>query len=141
MVVDDRVTVTVECRCQHAFGERHADCVGKTLSERAGGGFHARRHAMLRVPRCFGMQLAKSFQFRHRQIVARQMQQCIQQHRAMAIGQHKAVAIGPRRIGGVMVQVFVPQGFRDIRHAHGHAGMTGIRLLHSVHRQHAYRVS
>ena len=83
------------------------------------------------------MQLAEALQLRHRQVVAGQMQQRIEQHRAVAVGQHEAVAVGPRRIGGVVPQVMVPQHFRDLRHAHRHAGMAGIGLLHGIHRERA----
>jgi hypothetical protein len=33
-----------------------------------------------------------------------------------------------------------PQHFRDFRHAHGHAGVSGVGLLHGVHRKRAYRI-
>ena len=60
-VVDDCVAVTIKFRCQQAFGKCHAHRVGEALSERAAGGFHARRDAVFGVARRFGMQLAKAF--------------------------------------------------------------------------------
>ena len=75
-----------------------------------------------------------------RQVVAGQVQQRVMQHRAVAVRQHEAVAVGPVRIGRVVPQVIAPQHLGDVGHAHRHAGMAGIGLLHGVHRQRADRV-
>jgi hypothetical protein len=39
-----------------------------------------------------------------------------------------------------MFQVMPPEYFGDFRHTHRHAGMSGIRLLHRIHRKRANRV-
>jgi hypothetical protein len=79
------------------------------------------------------VQLAELLQVLDRQVVAGQVQQGVDQHRAMAVGQHEAVAIGPLRVARVVAQMFGPQGFGDFRHAHRGAGMAGIGLLHPIH--------
>ena len=106
------VAGAVEFGRQQSFRERHADRIGQALAERAGGGFHARRHADLGMARRLRVQLAKAPQLLHRQLVAGQMQQRVQQHRAVAVGQHEAVAVGPVRVGRVVAEVARPQGHR-----------------------------
>ena len=140
MVVDDVTAGPVEFRGEQFLGERHADRVRDALAERPGGGFDTGRAAVLRMPRCLRMQLAEAFQLRQRQVVAGQVQQRVEQHRAVAVREHEAVAVDPGGIGRVVPQVAVPQHFRDLRHAHRHAGMAGIRLLYGIHRQRADRV-
>ncbi|MCY1538413.1 hypothetical protein D9M68_739500 [compost metagenome] len=81
------------------------------------------------------MQLAELLQFFDRQIVARQVEQGVDQHRAVAVGQHEAVAVGPGGILGIVTQVAGPQGLGDFRHAHGSTRVPGVRLLHGVHRE------
>ncbi len=135
VVIDDRVAGPVELRGEQFFGERHADRVGQSLSERAGGGFHAGRDADLRMAGRLRMELAKIAQFGDRKIVAREMQQRVLQHRTVPVGQHEAIAIGPARIRRIVAQMAVPQRDGDFRHAHRHAGMAGFCGFHRVHRQ------
>ena len=101
-MIDNVMAVTVEFRRQHALRQRHAYRIREALAQRAGGGLHAGRHAVLRMAWSFGVQLAEVFQFRDRQLVARQVQQRIQQHRTMPVREHKAVAINPRRVRRIM---------------------------------------
>ena len=137
VVIDDRVARPVELRGQQFFGERHADRVGQSLAERAGGGFHAGRDADLRMAGRLRMQLAEIAQLRHRQVVAGEMQQRVLQHRTVPVGQHEAIAIGPMRIRRIVAKMAVPQRDGDFRHAHRHARVAGFRGFHRVHRQRA----
>ncbi len=86
------------------------------------------------------MKLAKVLQLAHGQLVAREVQQRIQQHGAVAVGQHKAVAVMPLRVTRVVLEVTVPQHLGNVCHAHGGAGVAGLGLLYSVHRQHAHGI-
>ena len=133
MVIDDVVALLVEAAGQRLFGNRHADGIGDALAERTGGGLDARGIAVFRVTRGLGVQLAEVFQLFDRQVVAGQMQQRIDQHRAVAVGEHEAVAIRPLRIGRVVSQEIVPQYLGDIGHAHRRAGVAGVGLLHGIH--------
>ena len=135
VVVDDGVAGLVELGGQQRFGQRHADGIAQALAQRAGGGFHARGDAHFGVARRLGMQLAEVLQFFDRQVVAGQVQQRVDQHRAVAVGQHEAVAVGPGGILGVVAQVADPEGLGDFRHAHGSARVPGVRLLHGIHRE------
>ena len=124
VVVDDGVTVAVELGGQKLFRQGHAYRVGQTLTEWAGRGFNTRGHSYFWMARGFAVQLAEVFQLLHGQVVARQMQERVNQHRAVAVGQHKAVAVAPMRIAGVVVQMLTPQSNSHIGHAHGRAGMS-----------------
>jgi hypothetical protein len=135
VVVDDGVAGFVEFSGQQRFGQRHAHGIAQALTQRAGGRFHARGDAHFGVARGLGMQLAEILQLFDRQVIAGQMQQGIDQHRAVAVGQHEAVAVGPGGILGIVTQVAGPQGLGDFRHAHGSTRMPGVRLLHGVHRE------
>ena len=55
----------------------------------------------------------------------------------MAGRQHEAVAVGPIRVRGIEFQEAGEQHGGDIGHAHGHAGMAGIGLLHGIHGERA----
>ncbi len=135
VVVDDVVALAIELGGQHFLRQRHADRIGQPLAEGAGGGLDARRVAVLRVTRRLAVQLAEILQLLHRQVVAGEVQQGVEQHGAVAVGQHKAVPVGPAGIGRVVAQVVVPQHFGDIRHAHGGARMAAVGLLYGIHTQ------
>ena len=72
--------------------------------------------------------------------MASQVQQRIEQHRAMPSGQHKAVAVRPARVGSVEAQQPRPKRGADVRHTHRHAGMAGPSRLDRVDRQRPNRV-
>ena len=53
----------------------------------------------------------------------------------MAIGEHEPIAIEPLRVCRVMSHQIGPENLGNIRHTHWCTWMTGLGLLHSVHRQ------
>ena len=125
---------------QALLGDRHADGVGEALAERAGRGLDPRGVAVLGVARGLRAELAEVLDLVDRHVrVAGQVQQPVEQHRAVAGREHEAVAVGPGGRGGVELQVLLEQDRRHVRHAHRHARMAGIRLLDRVHRQHPQR--
>ena len=128
--------VGAEFRRQMPLGDRHADGVGEALPERPGGGLDARHMAVLGVAGGDRAQLAEALDLAdgHR-LVAEEMKQRIEHHRAMARGQHEAVAVGPARIGGVEFEEAREQHGGDIGGAHGQPGMARLRRLDRVHRQ------
>ncbi|EXI65398.1 MAG: hypothetical protein AW08_03195 [Candidatus Accumulibacter adjunctus] len=132
MVIDDRMSGPVEALRQQPFGEGHADRVGQTLPERSGGGFDAGRHAELGVPGCLRMQLPEALQVGNRQIVARQMQQGVEQHRSVTVGDDEPVPVRPARIGRIVLEVASPQHLGDVGHAQRHPGVTGVRHLDGI---------
>ena len=65
--------------------------------------------------------------------IAGQMQQRVEQHRAVAGREHEAVAVRPIGRGGVELQEPGEQHGRHVGHAHRHAGMARLGLLHGIH--------
>ena len=80
MMINQIETGTVELAAEQSFRDRHANGIGQALPKRPGGGFHTRRHAVLGMSRCFGMQLPECLYLVHREIVTGQMQHCVKQH-------------------------------------------------------------
>ena len=70
-------------------------------------------------------------------LVAGEIEQGVDQHRAVARRQHEAVAIRPFRIGRIEFQELREQHGRDVGRAHRQAGVAGFGLLDRVHRQRA----
>ncbi len=140
VVVDDVVARSIECGGKDSLRECHADRIGEALAERPGRRLDARRAAVFGMPGRLRMQLAKAPQLVHRQVVAGEMQQRVKQHGAMTVREHEAVAVRPFRIGRVMAQMAVPERQRDLGHAHRHARMPGVRLLHGIHGERAQYV-
>ena len=126
---------TVESFAEHALGERHADRIGETLAQRPGGGLHSRRIAALRVAGGHRVQLAEVAQLLDRQRMPAEVEQRVLQHRPVAIGQDEAIPVRPRRVGGIVTEVVVPQHLRDVGHAHRHAGVARLRSFDRVHAQ------
>ena len=67
--------------------------------------------------------------------IAGQVQQRVEQHRAVPGRQHEAVAVRPVGRGGIELQELREQHGRHVGHAHRHAGMAGLGLLDRVHGQ------
>ena len=84
--------------------------------------------------------LAKMPQLIERQVVAEQVQQRVQQRRAVARAQHEAIAIPPARIARIVAQEAAPEHVRHRRRAERQARMPGVRLLDRVDRQEPQRV-
>ena len=137
VVVNNGEAFAVEFGGQQFFSEGKADGVADALPERASGRFHTGGMADFRMARRLAVQLAEFFEFFQRQVVAGEVQQRVNQHRAVAVGEHETVAISPFRIDGVVFQVTVPQGDGDFGHAHRGARMPGVGGLDAVHGQDA----
>ena len=130
-----------EARRQQPLGDRHADGVGETLAERAGGGLDRRVLAVLRMARGRRVELPEPLQVLDAHAgMAGQVQQAVEQHGAVPGREHEAVAVRPARVRGIELQEPRPQHRGGIRHAHGHAGMARLRRLHRINGQGAQRV-
>ena len=103
VMVDD---LLAELGGQHLLRQRHADRGGDALAERAGGGLDALGVEILGVARRQRSELAEMLDLVERHVlVAGEIQQRIEQHRAVAGREHEAVAVRPvrrrrRRISG-----------------------------------------
>ena len=131
---------------RRGFLEPEAQRLKATLELRnkkvVGGDVEQRRADAAADPNNFRLQLqlAEALEFRQRQVVPRQVQQRIQQHRAVAVRDDESVAIGPCRVARAVAQVAAPECQRNLRHAHWHAGMAGLRRLDGIHRERTDRV-
>ena len=99
-VAGDHVGVVVDeagiARGQRLLGDRHADRGRETLPERAGGRLDAERVAVFGMARGPGAELPEALELVDRHVrVAGQMEQRVEQHRAVARRQDEAVAVGP----------------------------------------------
>ena len=138
VVVDD---VVAELGGHQPLGERHADGVAEPLAERTGGGLDAEGDEVLRMPRRLRAELAEVADLVDRHpLDAEEIEDRIEQHRAVAGGEHEAVAVGPARVGRVELQVAGEQHGGDVGHAHRHARMAGFGALNGIHGERADRV-
>ena len=127
-----------EPRGEQPFGHCHAHGVGEALPERAGRGLDTRRMAEFRMARRFRTQLPERLQVRHLDALdPDEMQERVEQHRAMAGREHETVAIGPGGIGGIVDEVLAEEHGRDVGRAHRQAGMAGFGRFHRIHGQRA----
>ncbi len=127
-----------EAGVEVALGDSHAHGGGQALAERAGGGLDARRVAVLGMAGRVGAELAEvpKLPEAHR-LEAREMQQRIEQHGAVAGRQHEPVAVRPVRGLGIVLEEPGPKHGGDVRHAHGHACVSGLGGFDGVHGQDA----
>ena len=84
--------------------------------------------------------LAELLDLVHREVVAREVQDAVEQHRPVAGAEDEAVAVGPRRIRRVVAHDAAEEDVGRGRHGHRQAGMPGVGLLDRVHGQRANRV-
>jgi hypothetical protein len=93
------------------------------------------------VPGGLGIELAEALELVRRHAGdAREVEQRIEQHRAVPGREHEAVAVGPGWVGGVVFQVAGEQHRRDVGGAERQARMARLRPLDRVHRERAHRV-
>ena len=141
VVVHDLVPWLVVPCGQEACRQRHADARGKALPERPGGRLDAGRTPVFRVSRGHALPLAEALEFIQRQGIPGQVQQAVQQHRAVPGREDKAVAIEPLRVTRAVVHELRPQYICGVGHAHRHAGVSRLGLLYAVGSQEANGVN
>ena len=93
---------------QPLLGDRHTDGVTHTLPQRSGGCLHTDGVTVLRMARRLAAPLAQMFDLFQRQRVTSQVQQAVQQHRAMSGRQDKSVPIEPVRVFGIVPEKLCP---------------------------------
>ena len=137
VVVHRPVPARVEHRRQVRLRDREPDGVADPLAQRSGGDLDPRRDAVLRVPGRPAVPLAELLDVVEREVVPREVERAVEQHRGVARGEDEAVAVGPGRVRGIVPQVTGEEQPDQRRQRHGRAGMTGVRALHRVHGQRA----
>ncbi len=138
-MIDDGLLDVVNGR-QVGLRDRKADGVGESLTERPGRHLDAGRVMRFRMPGRLAAKLAERFEVVKANLVARKIEQRIQEHRRVPGAQNKAIAIGPCRVLGIESEVFGPERIRRGRRAERHPGMSGVCLLHGIDRKKADRV-
>ena len=98
MVVDDGVAIAVELGSEGFLCQRHPDGIRDALPQRPGSGLDARGITIFRVAGRLAMELPELLQVFNGKFIPGEVQEGVDQHRAVAIGQHEPVAIGPIRI-------------------------------------------
>ena len=98
MVVDDGVAIAIELGSEGFLCQRHPHGIRDALPQRPGRGFNAGGIAIFGVTRRLAMELPELLQVFNGKFIPSEMQEGVDQHRAVAIGQHEPVAIGPIRI-------------------------------------------
>ena len=136
-MIDDRVARAVEHRSEVCLSHGHADSHAHASAERTRRGFNADRVAVLRMARRQGAHLAELLHIVHRQAVAVEVEQRIEQRRAVAAGQDEAVAVGPFRVLGIVVHVVCPELICHRSTAERQARMTGFCFLDCICCEHA----
>ncbi len=132
VVVDD---LLAEARPQVRLRQSDADPVGEALAERTGRDLDAGRVAVFRVAGGLRLPLPELAQVVEGQAEAGEVEERVEQHRRVPVGEHEAVAVGPGRVGGVVLHHPGPEDMGEGGQGHRRARVTGVRLLHRVHRE------
>ena len=125
-MVDQIETGPVVARGQVRLGDRLADGVGQALSERARAHLDPWRNAVLGMTGRDAAPLPELLDLLQGQIVARQVQQAIQQHRTMPGREHEPIAIEPLRMGRVVTQMPGPE---HVGHGAAPIGKPGVAAV------------
>ena len=131
-VVDDLVPWAIELPCEPALGDRHANGVRQALPERPGRRLDAGREPVLGVTGGLRAPLPEALELLEREVVPREVEQRVQEHRGMAGGEHEPVAVRPVGILGGVAEVAGPEDERHRGGAHRRSGVPGVRLLHAI---------
>ena len=124
-----------EARAEVLLVDRHADGVRKALPQRAGRDLDALRVPVLRVPRCARAELPELTDVVELETVTGEVEHRVEQHRRVARREHETVPIGPVGIGRVVFHDARPEHVRERRQGHRRPRVTGIGLLHGIHRE------
>ncbi len=118
--VDDRQLRLVEARREHLRGERHPHGGREAGAQRAGRELDARGVAQLRMPRRLRSPLSKALELVHRELVPREMQERIEEHRCVTAREERSdPAVRPIGLCGVETQEVVPEDECEVGRAHG----------------------
>jgi len=135
-IIGDRHVRRVERRGVKLLRDGETDRVARALAERAGGDFNAFGLVALGMAGSEAAPLAEILELVERHLLETgQVQQRINQHRAVARRENKAIAIGPLRVLRIELQVLRPEHKREIGAAHGQTAVAALRFLHRIDRE------
>src|SRR5437660_12154247 len=124
MLVENAMVAGVEMRGRHFRCHCHTNRVTNALSQRTSRALDAGRVAKFRMPRRFGMQLAKILNVLDRNVVAAQVQPGIQKHAAVSGGKNEIVAINPARLFRIVPEQITVEHGPDLGASEGEAEMS-----------------
>ena len=135
MMADHVVPGAVVVRRQPPLRDGHAHRVGHALAQRARGCLDARRVPDFGVARSAGAPLAEAHQLLQREIVPREVEKRVEQHRSVSWRKNKAISVWPARVRGIVPEMFRKQEIAQRRETHRCAWVPRVGLLYRVHGQ------
>ena len=133
VLIENFVLVRIETCRRHFRRDRHTDRIAHALAERARGAFDARRLKKFRMARGFAVQLTKSFDLIHREVVTAQMQPRVEKHAAVTGRQNKIIATDPAGLVRIMFQSITVKDGAHLRASERKTEVPRLRSLHGVH--------
>src|SRR5580704_5348633 len=119
---------------------RHPYGVAYALAERPGGSLDAGDAPVLGMPGRSAAELAKLLDVVERDLVAGEIEDAVEQHRAVSGREHEAIAPEPLRIFRIVTHEARVEQVGGGRHPHRQSAMAAVGLLDRVDSQHANRV-
>jgi hypothetical protein len=113
----------VEAGSQMGLSDRHPHRCAESLTKGSRRHLRPRGMTALRMAGRLAPPLPEGLQIFEGKVIAGQIEERIEEHRAVPGGQDETVAVGPQRIGRIMLQVPRPEGVGRGRGPHRHAGM------------------
>ena len=98
MVIDHLVFRTIEMGGQKPLGNGHSHTIGKSLTKGAGSGLDPFCNVRFRVTGGEALPLAEILEFIERKIITSEMQQAVNEHRAVSGRENKPIPVRPIRI-------------------------------------------
>src|SRR5436190_22055676 len=95
VVVDDRIIRPIEKRAEQRFTYRHADRISDTLSEWTRRRFDSRRVTVFRMTGSFALPLTELLDVVECQLISREIENTVDEHRCMAGRENESIAIEP----------------------------------------------
>ncbi len=139
-MLEELVPGPVVARGEVGLTQGHSERVADALPERAGRCFDAVGDVALRMARSLAPPLPEPFDLIEREIVARQMEQRVEERRSVPRGENEAVAIPPAWVLRVVTKKARPKDVSHGSRPHRQPGMTRVRRLDHVDREEAERV-
>ena len=141
VVIHDGAVRSIESGGQVGLRNGQTHGIGHPGSQRTCGHLHTGGFKGFRMPRGFRAPLTELLDvLQGHAVIARQVQQGIEQHAAMPGGQHKAIPVEPLGILGIVAHHLVPQGIAHGRGPHGQAGVAAFGLVDRIDGQKANAV-
>jgi hypothetical protein len=139
-MIEQAGIVALEVRLEMLRSHRHANGVADALAEGAGRRLDAGRQAVLRMAGRSTAELTELLDVVEAEVVAGEIEEAVEEHRAVAGRQHEAIAPEPLRILRIVAHEARVEQVSCGRHTHRQSAVAGIGLLDGVDSEHANRV-